>query len=140
MLPPLDASWRLVASRTRGAQAHLHAMIARFPHVPSEYLEIARDLQEYELKHQTGQYFRIWPPSACIEMDDAHEISRRIPQSIPIGDDGGDRVILYLSGDEGFGLYRVGFGSLDKDDARFIAPSLKDILSKSVGVLPDDIW
>jgi hypothetical protein len=73
-------------------------------------------------------------------MNEAHHISQRIHGAIPIGDDGGDRVVLYLDGDNGFGLYRVGFGSLDREDAKWIAPSLIAVLSQSEGVLDDDIW
>jgi len=140
MLPPLDRNWRLVASRRRGSRADFERLLAKFPSIPRDYREIAETLTEYELKHAAGQYFRIWAPVAVLEMDQAHQVSRRIPGATPIGDDGGDRVVLYLHGDEGFGLYRAGFGALDADEVRYIASSLTDVLTRGAGVLVDDIW
>jgi hypothetical protein len=140
MLPSLDRSWSLIAPRKRGGRADFEALLATFPSMPSDYREIAEDLTEYELKHAAGQYFRIWAPVAVLEMDRAHQVSRRIPGAVPIGDDGGDRVVLYLHGNEGFGLYRAGFGALDPDEVRFIASSLTDVLTRGAGVLVDDIW
>ena len=139
-LPPLDRNWSLVASRRLGTRADFDRLLATFPSIPRDYREIAETLAEYELKHAAGQYFRIWAPTAVLEMNEAHQVARRIPGAIPIGDDGGDRVVLYRQGDEGFGLYRAGFGALDADEVRYIASSLTDVLTRGAGVLVDDIW
>ena len=140
MLPQLDPRWQLLRSRRRGTVADLERLCIRYPAMPADYLRIAANLEEYELKHATGQYLRIWAPTACFEMDEAHRISKRIPGSIAVADDGGDRVLLYLDGPDGFGLYRVGFGALDAEEVRFVAPTLADVLSHSSGVRDDDIW
>lgn len=140
MLNRLDPGWTLVASRVRGTRSDFQTLLGRFPTLPQDYRKIAEHLTEYELKHASGQYFRIWPPTAVLEMDEAHHISRRIPGAMPVGDDGGDRVVLYWHGPEGFGLYRVGFGALDPDDVQYIAASLTDVLRHGAGVLHDDIW
>lgn len=51
-----------------------------------------------------------------------------------IGDDLGDLVYFYGEGKDGFGLYRVGAGSLSFVDADKIADSLTDFLVKGVGI------
>ena len=52
---------------------------------------------------------------------------------LAIGDDEGGKVIFYAEGKEGFGLYLVGFGNLDLDDAVYIAPSLEALLIEGIG-------
>ncbi|MBX9624137.1 MAG: SMI1/KNR4 family protein [Gemmataceae bacterium] len=67
-------------------------------------------------------------------MDEGYMIRHRIPGAIPIGDDGGGQVIFYAQGRDGFGLYHVGYGNLDIQDAKYIAPSLSDFLSRNKGI------
>ena len=106
----------------------------RFPNVPQEYVELVSEGTEIQLQDATGRYFRIWGPSGCIEMDEAYGISQRIPNAISIGDDGGGQVIFYHHGSHGFGVYCVGYGNLDADDAIWIAPTLIDVLSRATGI------
>jgi hypothetical protein len=61
-------------------------------------------------------------------------ISKRIAGAIPIGDDGGGRVIMYMNGKEGYGLYHVGYGDLDEEDAIFIASNLTALLEQAAGI------
>lgn len=68
-----------------------------------------------------------------MEMNDAYNIQKYIPNSLAIGDDEGGKVILYISGQNGYGLYQVGFGDLDINDAEFISPSLTELLIYGVG-------
>lgn len=140
MITGLGKEWTIVDMRPRGSMADLANLRSRFTTIPPEYLGIASDMTEYNLKHSGGQYLRIWPPATLLEMDTAHHISRRLPGAIPIGDDGGDQVILYIRGGQGFGLYRVPFGALDYDELHFVAPTLMELLADSIGVLPNDIW
>ena len=140
MFASLDPKWHLVRERVRGKADDLKRLLALFPRLPLEYVQLAAELSEYELRHDSGQYFRIWPPITCLEMDAAHAISQRIPGAMAVGDDGGDRVIVYVNGRDGFGVYRVGFGALGIDETRFIAKTINDILTRSAGVLDDDIW
>jgi hypothetical protein len=109
--------------------AALRKLRERFPMVPNEYLEFSKEATEVELEYQ-GHYLRIWHPDDCLEMDDAYDISARLPSAIPIGDDGGERVILYFDGNKGRGLYRVGYGDLDPGDAVWVAPSLYALLGE----------
>ena len=67
-------------------------------------------------------------------MDHAYGISKRIAGAIPIGDDGGGKVIFYMNGKKGFGLYHVGYGDLDAEDATFAAPNLSALFELGAGV------
>ena len=78
-------------------------------------------------------YIRIWGAAGCSEMNAAYHIQDYIPQALAIGDDEGGKVIFYAEGKEGFGLYLVGFGNLDLDDAVYIAPSLETLLIEGIG-------
>lgn len=51
-----------------------------------------------------------------------------------IGDDLGDLVHFYGEGKDGFGLYRVGAGSLCFEEAEKIADTLTDFLVKGIGI------
>jgi hypothetical protein len=134
MLDSLDSSFRILAKGPASDAAQVAALQRHFGSVPPEYLEIAAEATEIELQHGDGQYVRIWGPDSCIEMDDGYGIRRRIPGAFPIGDDGGGRVIFYQHGKRGTGLYHVGYGNLDREDAAFIATSLRDFLTKAVGI------
>jgi hypothetical protein len=109
-------------------------MLEKFGSVPDEFLEMVREATEIEIQHDNGTYLHFWGPSACIELDEAYEISKRIKGAFPIGDDGGGRVIFYMDGKHGFGIYLVGFGDLDADDAIWVAASLSDLLTGAKGI------
>jgi hypothetical protein len=81
-----------------------------------------------------GQYIRIWSPNGSIDVDEGYRIRRRIADEVPIGDDGGGQVIFYTTGSSGFGLYHVGYGDLDREDAIWIAPSLREFLTNGTGI------
>ena len=67
-------------------------------------------------------------------MDEGYDISKRIAGAIPVGDDGGGKVIFYMNGQDGFGLYHVGYGDLDAEDAVFMASGLSDLLEQAAGI------
>lgn len=101
--------------------------------VPLEYLELVHQATEIEIKVDNKMYIRIWSPSGCIEMNESYNIQTYIPNSLAIGDDEGGRALMYITGNEGFGLYIGSFGDLDIDDAIKIAPSLQDLLVNNIG-------
>lgn len=77
---------------------------------------------------------RIWGPVRAREMNDAYRIQKHLPRSIAVGDDEGGRVLILMSGANGFGLYLVGLGELDVEEAQYLAPSLSDFLIRETGV------
>lgn len=102
--------------------------------VPNEYLDIIRLATEIEINVAKEAYIRIWGATGCTEMNEAYQIQKYIPNSLAIGDDEGGRALIYLNGSKGFGLYIIGFGNLDIEDAVFIAPTLKDLLINNIGI------
>lgn len=91
-------------------------------------------MADVELKvMDSTSYIRIWGAAGCSEMNAAYHIQDYIPHALAIGDDEGGKVIFYAEGKEGFGLYLVGFGNLDLDDAVYIAPSLEALLIEGIG-------
>lgn len=85
-------------------------------------------MTEAEILVMGASYIRIWEAPGCMEMNDAYNIQKYIPNSLAIGDDEGGKVILYASDQNGYGLYQVGFSDLDINDAEFISPSLTELL------------
>lgn len=133
MLDNISSQYRVLAAQPAANTNVLH-LRQKFVAIPQEYIDLISEATEIEIQHTGGAYMRIWGPMGCIDMDEGYEISRRIDGAFPIGDDGGGRVILYMTGDQGYGLYIVGFGDLDAEDARWIAPSLKDLLTNATGI------
>jgi len=90
--------------------------------VPLDYLEVIQHCTNAEINVQNELYIRVWSPTDCIEMNEAHDIQKYIPNSLAIGDDEGGKALLYVDGKEGFGLYTVDFGDLDIEETIKIAP------------------
>jgi len=102
--------------------------------VPAEYIEIVQAATEIEISVRNEKYIRIWSPEGCIEMNESYNIQNFIPNSLAIGDDEGGNALLYMTGNNGFGIYLTGFGDLDADDASFVSSSLQELLIDGVGV------
>ena len=134
MLTDLHQSFTVLASESKADSDAVGRLNERFPLVPNEYTVLAEEVTELELQHVNGQYLRIWGPDGCIDQDEGYEISQQISGAIPIGDDGGGQVIFYMEGHHGFGLYHVGYGDLDAEDAIWVARSLKELLCDAKGV------
>lgn len=134
MLSHLHQSFVVLASEPKAESDLIASVQERFPNVPDEYIKLVGEVTELELQHANGQYLRIWGPSGCLDQDDGYGISKRIPGAIPIGDDGGGHVILFLHGHHGFGLYHVGYGDIDAEDAIWIAESLNELLTEGKGI------
>lgn len=128
------SSFQVLAKGPTADNAEIQALRQHFGNVPADYLEIVSEATEIELQHEQGQYVRIWGPIGCVEMDEGYGIRSRIPDAFPIGDDGGGHVIFYADCSKGFGLYHVGYGDLDREDAVWIAPSLREFLTNGIGI------
>ncbi|TWO94543.1 SMI1/KNR4 family protein [Bacillus velezensis] len=102
--------------------------------VPSDYLDIVSEATEVEINVAGEKYIRIWSPAGCVEMNESYEIQGYIPNSLAVGDDEGGNALIYFEGTEGFGLYIVGFGDLDAEEAVKVAPSLNDLLIQNTGI------
>ncbi|OCQ51759.1 SMI1 / KNR4 family protein [Photorhabdus australis subsp. thailandensis] len=101
--------------------------------IPDDYVSFISQLTEAEILVLGDSYIRIWGAIGCIEMNSEYNIQRYIKNSMAIGDDEGGKVIFYANGKNGFGLYKVGFGNLDIEDAEYIAPSLTEFLINGDG-------
>lgn len=135
MLSELNKIYRVDASNNASDERDIADLIAFSPfEVPSEYLELIQERTEVEINVQNQGYIRIWGAKGCIEMNEAYFIQKYIPYSLAIGDDEGGNAILYAEGQNGFGIYAVGFGDLDADDMVFIAKSLRDLLILANGI------
>lgn len=101
--------------------------------LPSDFVSIVREMTEVEVVVDNDRYFRIWSPSGCIEMNEEYEIQNYIPNSLAIGDDEGGSALILMTGNKGFGLYKVGFGDLSSEDAEYISASLEELLVNGIG-------
>jgi hypothetical protein len=102
--------------------------------VPSDYLNVIREMTEVEILINNDKYFRIWSPAGCIEMNEEYQVQNYIPESLAIGDDEGGSALILMTGKQGFGIYKVGFGDLDIEDAEFVSETLEGLLTKGSGV------
>ena len=134
MLNTINTSYKRLANALPASQDQINAAVMHFGSLPQEYVDLVREATEIEVQHQNGQYIRIWGPLGCIEMDEGYGIRQRIPNAIPIGDDGGGHVLFYAHGGRGDGLYHVGYANLDRDDAIWIAATLDDLLTSAKGI------
>lgn len=134
MLNRLHSSFQILAQQPPATPDEIHALVAYFKAVPRDFIELVRQATFVELAHQSQQYIRIWGPTDSIETYIAHDFRRWMPGAIPIGDDGGDKVLFYARGHHGYGLYHVGLGNLDLEDAVWTAATLDDLVTKATGI------
>lgn len=134
MLSDLHQSITVLAKEPKADADAIARLKNKFPTVPGEYTTLVEEVTELEVQHANGQYFRIWGPDGCIDQDEGYEISQQLHGAIPIGDDGGGHVILYMDGHNGFGLYHVGYGDLDSEDAIWITSRLRELLCENKGI------
>ncbi|NRD71846.1 SMI1/KNR4 family protein [Shewanella sp. VB17] len=102
--------------------------------IPTDYLNVINEMTEVEILISDDRYFRIWGPAGCIEMNEEYKVQNYIPDSLAIGDDEGGSALILMTGEQGFGIYKVGFGNLDAEDAEFISESLENLLTKGNGI------
>lgn len=101
--------------------------------VPADYIDVVESMTEVEILLGGKKYIRIWGPTGSIEMNQVYDIQRYIPRSLAIGDDEGGSALILMTGKEGYGLYKVGFGDLGSDDAEFVSHSLQELLVRGEG-------
>lgn len=134
-LANLHPSFRVEATEPPSTRSEIQQLqLFSSIEIPKEYVSIITDVTEVEILVQESKYLRIWSASGCIEMNQEYEIQRYIPSSLAIGDDEGGSAFLYMNGKKGFGLYKLGFGDLDPDDAEYVASSLFELLIEGIGV------
>lgn len=134
MLEQLNPTFRVLARRPAATPEQVKEAELHFGHIPPDYRTLVGEVTELELQHRDGQYLRIWGPTGSKEMDQGYGIRGRIPDAFPIGDDGGGRVVFYHDGVSGPGLYHVGYGDLDGDDATWVARDLTSPLGECSGI------
>ncbi|AGB83056.1 hypothetical protein D781_2813 [Serratia sp. FGI94] len=101
--------------------------------IPDEYLDFTSKHSDAEILVLGDSYIRIWGVSGCLEMNESYDFQKYIPHSLAIGDDEGGKALFYANGNNGFGLYIVGFGDLDINDATFVSESLYKLLIDGKG-------
>ncbi|MCF6285264.1 MAG: SMI1/KNR4 family protein [Candidatus Hydrogenedentes bacterium] len=134
MLENLHETYKLLANCGPATRGGVELLELCFGSVPDDYLELISEATYVEIEHDDGQYIRIWAPGDCVESYKSYKIDEYIPTAVPIGDDGGGEIILYVDGGRGFGLYHVNAGDLDLDEAVWIASSLRKLLTEAKGI------
>jgi len=108
--------------------------------LPTDYLRFIQEQSEVQMsvKNEIVEndiYLRFWDIMGCMELNPAYKIQKYLSsESLAIGDNGGSDALVYMHGNEGFGLYRAAFSNLTLDDAVKIAPTLSDLLLSGVGI------
>lgn len=102
--------------------------------VPYEFIKIIEEKTEMEICVNNKKYIRVWGARGCLEMNKIYNIQKYIPNSLAIGDDECDNVVLYAQGKKGFGVYMVSFNNLDIEDLKYISSSLEAFFIKGEGV------
>jgi hypothetical protein len=132
-LHEVGPEYRVLAAGSAASPEDILDATRHFGSLPAGYIDLVKKVTELELEHAGGQYIRIWGPAGCVEMDEAYDIRRRMPGTVPVGDDGG-RVIFYGEGPCGIGLYYVGWGVLDTNESVWIANDLRSLLLHAEGL------
>ncbi|MEO4046195.1 hypothetical protein AAFN46_03775 [Pseudomonas sp. CAU 1711] len=132
---PINAAFKIEAYKPQASTMEIESLLSSAGvTIPDIYLRIVREMTDVEILVNQQKYVRIWGPARVLEMNEAYEVQKNIPTSLAIGDDEGGSALILMAGDHGFGLYKVGFGDLDVDDASYIAPSLEEFLINAIGI------
>lgn len=138
ILNNLNEQYELVSSEPASSEEEIQQLIEFSKiKVPEEYLTILRQQTEHTILVKNCKYERylyINSATACLDMNQSHEIQKWIPGSLGFGDDGGGTVLFYATGSNGFGVYAVGFGNLDIEDAIYLSESLESLLVYANGI------
>lgn len=131
----INAAFKIEAYKSQASISEIESLLSSVDvTVPDIYLRIVREMTDVEILVNQRKYVRIWGPARVLEMNEAYEVQKNIPSSLAVGDDEGGSALILMKGGHGFGLYKVGFGDLDVDDASYIAPSLEEFLINAVGI------
>ena len=102
--------------------------------LPAEYWDLCQEGTELEFELDQDWYVRVWTPGDVWAETEASGIRKYLSDALAIGDDGGGSFLVHMNGREGPGLYLVSGGDPDIDTAKFIAPSVKELLTAGVGL------
>lgn len=135
LLNNLNGIFRLAVAEDASSEAEIADLIG-FSQitVPDEYLNLIRKHTELEFAVSEVRYLRVWGASGCIEMNEAYNIQKYIPQSLAIGDDEGGNALIYATGANGFGLYAAAWNDLEVEEMKYISDSLTSLLVSGKGV------
>lgn len=130
-----------------GGEEDVKRVVSESPiQLPEDYIEFLKNISGGDdggvefLVDDDGLEIVIWDAAMAIEKHaefsspSSHDFMEKVWL---IGDDLGDLVFCYGEGEEGFGIYRVGAGTLSlssKALAKKIADNLTDFLVKGVGI------
>ena len=103
-----------------------------FPAPPPDYHALLCHPNDFEFS-VNGCYVRIWNAAGCLELNREYHIAHYLPQALAIGDDGGGGLFLYMTGQQGWGLYYCRAADLDAAEAAKIADSLHGLLVEGQG-------
>lgn len=134
ILDNLNARFQIGALSSGSTQSEIENLISVSNRaIPNDYIELIGEATEIEILVDNEQYFRIWGPSGCIEFDEAYLIQKYLPGSFAFGDDEGGSMLIILDGNEGEGIYKVGFGDLDLEGCKFVARNIRSLLIDGIG-------
>ena len=102
--------------------------------LPDDYCGIISEKTEVEIGLKKSVYIRIWSAKGCMEMNEAYEIQSYLPDALAFADDERCNVLLFTTGKNGKGIYRVSLSDLEPDEIVYIADSLSDFLLKGIGM------
>lgn len=138
ILKNLNEQYEIVSSEPANSEEEIQQLI-EFSEitVPEEYLNIIRQQTELSILVKNCSYkcyIDIRGAVVCLDMNKSLEMQRWIPGSLAIADNGGGVALFYATGPNGFGVYAVGFGDLDIEDAVYISRSLEELLVHADGI------
>jgi hypothetical protein len=134
MLEKLHPSFRIYQQEPPATAKDLKALEAHFGEIPPDYRALLQETGELSVEHENSESFTIWSSARCRELDLAYHIRDSIPDGFPVGDDGKNHVIYYHNGKRGYGLYLVGFGCLDPEEAIWLTDSITSLLHDASGM------
>ena len=129
MLEQLNSEFRLVDHKPPSLIALQTLREER--RISEQLAELYREVGEFDVEGPNPRYFRIWPAGEILEIDDAYGVSKALPGAVPIGSDGGGKLIVM----RGEAVFSVGYGALAESSLHPLAASLEEFLRN-----PEPLW
>lgn len=95
--------------------------------IPDEFINLISQATEIELM-SSDCCFRIWGASGCIEMNQAYDIQKYIPDSLAIGDNEAGSILTYAQKNGSSALYLISLSNLDMNDAVLVSKTLNEVI------------
>ncbi len=128
----------LAASRPAASEASLSALTTFFHSsgcsLPDDYRALLGEATELEISVDRDAHIRLWDPAGVVEMNEAHSLQSYLQEAVAIGDDEGEDIYVFMTGESGFGIYRTSFADPDPDEVVFISSSIRDLLVDGRGL------